>query len=85
VDVLDAEIDQDVADDLPHVLVVVDNQHRQCLHELVDAAVTHRIMPRPTRRSGASAARLKAGPGESGVKPIWKIVCNPGCAAFGKN
>jgi hypothetical protein len=37
------------------------------------------------RRIGASAARLKADPGESGVKPIWKIVGNPARDAFGKN
>jgi hypothetical protein len=42
-DVLDAEIDQEIADDLPHVLIVVDDQHDKRLHELVDAAVAHRL------------------------------------------
>ena len=60
VDVLDADIDQDVADDLAHVLIVVDNQHRRatapacrcgcCAPEFIASSL---------RRCGASTARLK--------------------------
>ena len=55
VDVLDADIDQDVADDLPHVLIVVDDQHRDRLHQLVDAAARHRIH----RLTSLSPVRLR--------------------------